>query len=119
VEQDREHLVSNFCQKCEEIFLTTLCVDSALVFKTTSNTDGLTTGLSLGDKEPLLAWERNLGMLFLMSSYVLLYRTLRMSSYRIPGGGEQIHEENRGGKGVSMSFGVGYRGDIAVENTQL
>jgi hypothetical protein len=33
--------------------------------------------------------------------------------------GEQIHEENRGGKGVDMSFGVGYRGDIAVENTQL
>jgi len=41
-----------------------------------------------------------------------------MSSCGISGGGEQIHED-RGRKGVDMSFGVGYRGDIAVENTQL
>lgn len=53
-----------------------------------------------------------------MSSCVPTYRTLRMSSCGIPGGGEQIHED-RGRKGVDMSFGVGYRGDIAVENTQL
>lgn len=65
--------------------------------------------------------QRNLGMLFLMPSCVPTNRTLRMSSCSIPGGGEQIHEEDRGGEGrvVDMGFGVGYRGDIAVENTQL
>ena len=62
--------------------------------------------------------KRKLAMPFLMSSFVPTYRTLRMSSCGIPGGGEQIHED-RGRKGVDMSFGVGYRGDIAVENTQL
>jgi hypothetical protein len=42
-----------------------------------------------------------------------------MTSSSIPGGDEQIHEEDRGGKRGYMGFGVGYRGDIAVENTQL
>jgi hypothetical protein len=36
-----------------------------------------------------------------------------------PGGDEQIHEEDRGRKGVDLGSRVGYRGDIAVENTQL